>query len=212
MNAGARARHRTQFTGANISVSLPMRIAFAPLFLISVVAACAQQQRPEEKPEPPKTPATDESKDASGDPLFKGMHFRSIGPFRGGRSLTVAGIPGDPTTYYFGGVGGGVWKSTDGAMTWSPVFDKQGTSAIGSLAVAPSDPNIIYVGTGETALRGNISHGDGVYKSIDAGKTWKNVGLRDTRAIGKVIVHPRNPDIVYVAALGHQYGPNPERG
>ena len=144
--------------------------------------------------------------------MFKGMRYRLIGPFRGGRSLTVAGLPGDPTTYYFGGVGGGVWKSTDGANTWNPIFDKEGTSAIGSLAVAPSDHNILYVGTGETALRGNISHGDGIYKSVDAGKTWKNVGLRDSRAIGKVIINPHNPDIVYVAALGHPYGPNAERG
>jgi len=118
---------------------------------------------------------------------FKGMKYRLVGPFRGGRSLTAAGIPGDPTTYYFGATGGGVWKSTDGAMTWSPVFDKEGTGSIGSLAVANSDHNTIYVGTGEACIRGNISQGDGVYKSLDGGKTWKNVGLHDTRAIGKVI-------------------------
>jgi len=144
--------------------------------------------------------------------LFKGLHYRLIGPFRGGRSLTAAGIPGDLTTYYFGATGGGVWKSTDGAMTWSSVFDHEGTSAIGSLAVANSNPNVLYVGTGEACLRGNISHGDGVYKSLDGGKTWKNVGLRDSRAIGKIIINPANPDIAFVAALGHPYGPNPERG
>ena len=143
---------------------------------------------------------------------FKGMKYRLIGPFRGGRSLTAAGIPGDPTTYYFGATGGGVWKSTDGAMTWSSVFDKEGTSAIGSIAVANSNHNVLYVGTGEACIRGNISHGDGVYKSLDGGKTWKNVGLRDSRAIGKVIINPTNPDIVFVAALGHPYGPNTERG
>jgi photosystem II stability/assembly factor-like uncharacterized protein len=143
---------------------------------------------------------------------FKGMKYRLIGPFRGGRSLTAAGVPGDPTTYYFGATGGGVWKSTDGAMTWSPLFDKEGTSAIGSLAVAASNHNVLYVGTGEACIRGNISHGDGVYKSLDGGKTWKNVGLRDSRAIGKVIINPQNPDIAFVAALGHPYGPNPERG
>ena len=148
----------------------------------------------------------------SEDPTFKGMKYRLVGPFRGGRSLTASGIPGDPTTYYFGATGGGVWKSTDGAMTWTAVFDKEGTSSIGSLAIAPSDPNTVYVGTGEACLRGNISHGDGVYKTLDGGKTWKNVGLRDSRAIGKVIVNPKNPDIVFVAALGHPYGPNPERG
>jgi len=146
------------------------------------------------------------------DPLFKGMKYRPIGPFRGGRSLTAAGIPGDPNIYYFGSTGGGVWKSTDGATTWASVFDKQGTSSIGSVAVSESDPNTIYVGTGEACIRGNISHGDGVYKSVDGGKTWKNVGLRDTRAIGKVIVNPKNPDIVFVAALGHPFGPNTERG
>jgi photosystem II stability/assembly factor-like uncharacterized protein len=146
------------------------------------------------------------------DKPFKGMKYRLIGPFRGGRSLTAAGIPGDPTTYYFGSTGGGVWKSGDGAMTWSPVFDKEGTSAIGSLAVSASNHNVIYAGTGEACIRGNISHGDGVYKSLDGGKNWKNVGLKDSRAIGKIIINPTNPDIVFVAALGHPYGPNAERG
>jgi photosystem II stability/assembly factor-like uncharacterized protein len=153
----------------------------------------ADEDRPEEKP-------------------FKGMRYRMIGPFRGGRSLTAAGVPGDPTTYYFGATGGGVWKSTDGAMTWSSVFDKEGTSAIGSIAVANSNPGVIFVGTGEACIRGNISHGDGVYRSLDGGKTWKNMGLHDSRAIGRVIIHPTNPDIVFVAALGHPFGPNQERG
>ncbi len=156
----------------------------------------------------------DQGKDADNpeEKPFKGMKYRLIGPFRGGRSLTAAGIPGDPTTYYFGATGGGVWKSTDGAITWSPVFDKEGTASIGSIAVANSNPNVIYAGTGEACIRGDISHGDGVYKSLDGGKTWKNVGLGDSRAIGKVIINPTNPDIVFVAALGHVYGPNTERG
>jgi photosystem II stability/assembly factor-like uncharacterized protein len=152
-----------------------------------------------------------EEKD-EGDPLFRGMKYRSIGPFRGGRSLTAAGIPGDPSTYYFGATGGGVWKSTDGANTWSPIFDKDGAPSIGSIAVAASDPNVVYVGTGEACIRGNISQGDGVWKSVDAGKSWKSIGLKDSRAIGRVIVDPRNPDIVFVAALGHPFGPNQERG
>jgi photosystem II stability/assembly factor-like uncharacterized protein len=156
--------------------------------------------------------SADNESDKPEDKLFKGMKYRLIGPFRGGRSLTAAGIPGDPTTYYFGATGGGVWKSTDGAQSWTPVFDKEGSGSIGSLAVANSDHNTVYVGTGEACIRGNIGHGDGVYKSLDAGKTWKNVGLRDSRAIGKVIINPSNPEIVFVAALGHPYGPNTERG
>src|SRR5690349_21859472 len=141
-----------------------------------------------------------------------GMQYRSIGPYRGGRSLTASGIPGDPTTWYFGSTGGGIWKSTDGAITWKPIFEHEKSSSIGSLAVAPSDPNTIYAGTGEACIRGNLAQGDGVYKSVDAGKSWKNVGLRDSRAIGKLIIHPTNPDIVFVAALGHPYGQNAERG
>jgi photosystem II stability/assembly factor-like uncharacterized protein len=200
------------------------------LFL-AVAALCSQiaafaQTKPERqskavKPTQAASQSTAASSDQSStesesakpeDKLFKGMKYRLIGPFRGGRSLTAAGIPGDPTTYYFGATGGGVWKSTDGAMNWSPVFDKEGSGSIGSLAVANSDHNTVYVGTGEACIRGNISHGDGVYKSLDGGKTWKNVGLRDSRAIGKVIINPNNPDIVFVAALGHPYGPNTERG
>src|SRR6202051_858244 len=154
----------------------------------------------------------DKDEKREGDPLFKGMKYRSIGPFGGGRSLTAAGIPGDPTTYYFGSTGGGVWKSIDGANTWSPIFDKDGAPSIGSIAVALSDPNVVYVGTGEACIRGNISHGDGVWKSVDAGKSWKSIGLKDSRAIGKVIVNPHNSDIVFVAALGHPFGPNAERG
>ena len=144
--------------------------------------------------------------------LFQEMRYRLIGPFRGGRALAVSGVPSQPYTYYFGAVAGGVWKTTDGGVSWLPLWDKQPISSIGALAVSESDPNVIYVGTGEACIRGNISHGDGVYKSTDAGKTWKHIGLRDTRHIGRVAVHPRNPDIVYVAALGHAYGPNAERG
>ena len=190
------------------------------LVLLSTTLVFSQQKRSRntdaaQKAAPAATSsAKDDDKDDKndGDPLFKGMKYRSIGPFRGGRSLTAAGIPGDPTTYYFGSTGGGVWKSTDGANTWSPIFDKDGAPSIGSIAVAVSDPNVVYVGTGEACIRGNISQGDGVWKSLDAGKSWKSIGLKDSRAIGKVIVNPRNPDIVFVAALGHPYGPNTERG
>jgi photosystem II stability/assembly factor-like uncharacterized protein len=144
--------------------------------------------------------------------LVGGMKWRQIGPFRGGRVLAVAGVPGDPNTYYFGAVAGGIFKSTNGGLSWTPTFDHQDISSIGAIAVADSNPNVLYAGTGEACLRGNISYGDGVYKSTDAGKTWMNVGLKDTRHIGAVIIDPRNPDIVLVAALGHAWGPNSERG
>jgi photosystem II stability/assembly factor-like uncharacterized protein len=197
-------------------------VSFLAAFLsCTCLISVAQRQRDSDRRLPEK-PAADQSsatpkndtaeEEENKDPLFKGMKYRVVGPFRGGRSLTASGIPGDPNTYYFGATGGGVWKSTDGAMTWKPMFDKQAVSSIGSIAVAPSDPNIVYVGTGEACIRGNISHGDGVYKTLDGGKTWKNVGLADSRAIGKVIVDPKNSDIVFVAALGHPFGPNTERG
>jgi photosystem II stability/assembly factor-like uncharacterized protein len=144
--------------------------------------------------------------------LLQGMQYRLVGPFRGGRVLAVAGVPDDPETYYFGAASGGVWKSVDGGAHWTPQFDKEDTASIGSIAVAPSDPNIIYVGSGEGCLRGNISYGDGVYRSNDGGKTWTNLGLRDTQHIPRVVVDPRNPDIVLVAALGHAFAPNAERG
>jgi photosystem II stability/assembly factor-like uncharacterized protein len=143
---------------------------------------------------------------------LKGMKWRLVGPFRGGRVLAVAGVPGNANTYYFGSVAGGVWKTTSGGLSWTPIFDKEPVSSIGSIAVAPSDPNIIYVGTGEACIRGNISFGDGVYKSVDAGKTWTHLGLDDTRHIGSLIVDPHDPNIVFVAALGHAYGSNEERG
>ncbi len=145
--------------------------------------------------------------------LWNGMKWRLVGPFRGGRALAIEGVPGSPNTYYFGAVAGGVWKTTDGGGNWRPMFDKQKTtSSIGAIAVAPSNANIVYAGSGESALRGNISYGDGVYKSVDAGRTWQNVGLKESRHIGAIIVDPHNPDIVFVAAVGHAFGPNQERG
>jgi len=144
---------------------------------------------------------------------FSALKLRQIGPFRGGRVDAVTGVPGQPLVYYFGGTGGGVFKTTTGGHTWEPITDgKVNFGSIGSIAVAASDPNVIYVGTGESAIRGNASHGDGVYKSMDAGKTWTHVGLEDTQQIGQIRIDPTNPDLVYVAALGHMAGPNPERG
>ncbi len=145
--------------------------------------------------------------------LYKSLKWRSIGPHRGGRVVAVAGHPTEKATFYFGACAGGVWKSDDAGQYWENISDGFfNTSAIGALAVSESDPNVIYAGTGETAIRGNVSHGDGVYKSTDGGRTWTNVGLADTRHISKVRIHPDNPDIVYVAALGHTWGPNEERG
>src|SRR2546429_3213317 len=145
--------------------------------------------------------------------FFKALQWRSIGPYRGGRVTAVAGVTSQPFVYYLGATGGGLWKSIDGGVNWLPVSDGFfGTGSVGGIGICESDPNVIYVGMGESPPRGNVSHGDGVYKSTDAGKTWKHVGLGDTRQIARVRVHPRNPDIVYVAALGHVFGPNDERG
>jgi len=145
--------------------------------------------------------------------LFGALEWRSIGPYRGGRVTAVAGVPDRPYVYYMGATGGGVWKTVDGGMTWDPVSDEYfGAGSIGGIAVAPSDPNVVYVGTGETCIRGNTSPGDGMYKSTDAGKTWAHIGLRDGGQIGEVRVHPTNPDIVYAAVLGHAFGANETRG
>jgi photosystem II stability/assembly factor-like uncharacterized protein len=145
--------------------------------------------------------------------LYRAMKWRSIGPYRGGRVTAVAGVSGQPKVFYMGATGGGVWKTEDGGLNWKPISDGFfKTGSVGAIAVAPSDPNVIYVGMGEACVRGNFSHGDGVYKSEDGGKTWKHIGLDDTRQIGRIRVHPNNPDLVYVAALGHVFGPNEQRG
>ena len=144
--------------------------------------------------------------------LYSGLRWRMIGPFRGGRVNGVTGVPGQPNVFYMGSVGGGVWKTTNAGRTWIPIFDAQPIASIGAVAVAPSRPDVVYVGTGEADMRSQISYGDGMYKSTDAGKTWTHIGLEPTRQIGKVIVHPTDPNIAYVAALGHVYGANPDRG
>ncbi|MEP6993475.1 MAG: hypothetical protein ABI968_03060 [Acidobacteriota bacterium] len=144
--------------------------------------------------------------------LFSGLRWRMIGPFRGGRVLTVAGVPGEPERFFFGSVGGGVWRSDNAGRTWEPVFDGQPIASIGAIAVAPSDPRVLYAGSGEADMRSDISYGNGVYKSVDGGSTWRRIGLEDSRQIGKILIDPKDPDRVFVAALGHAYGPNPERG
>lgn len=141
-----------------------------------------------------------------------GMRWRLIGPFRGGRTEAVAGVAGNSNVFYFGSVAGGVWKTTDAGLSWKPLFEHQSVASIGAIAVDPHDPNVIYVGTGEPCLRGDISYGDGMYKSVDGGKTWTHIGLEDTRHIAKILVDPHDPNIVFVAAIGHAYGPNEQRG
>ena len=141
------------------------------------------------------------------------LHWRSIGPFRGGRVVAVAGHPTDQEVFYFGACAGGVWKTEDRGLYWDNISDGYFTTAsVGAIAVSESDPNVLYVGTGEACIRGNVSHGDGVYRSTDGGRTWRNIGLTDTRHISRIRVHPTNPDIAYVAGLGHAFGPNEERG
>ena len=173
-------------------------LAFAVLF--ASIAVGAQTRTP--TPQPKETDS------------FKQLEWRSIGPYRGGRCAAVAGVASQPMVFYYGATGGGVWKTTDGGMNWESVSDGSvfGTGSVGAIGVSDSDPNTVYVGMGESPIRGNVSHGDGVYKSTDGGKTWKRMGLDDTRQIARIRVHPKNPDIVYVAALGHVWGPNDQRG
>src|SRR4029453_15807868 len=147
----------------------------------------------------------------SANDVLGALRFRHIGPV-GNRLTAVVGVPRDPNIYYVGAASGGIWKTIDGGVHWNPIFDGQPVSSIGALAIAPSDPNVVWAGTGEPWIRSHISVGQGIYKSTDAGKTWTLMGLEKTGRISLVVVHPKNPDIVLVAALGHAYGPQPERG
>jgi photosystem II stability/assembly factor-like uncharacterized protein len=190
----------------------------AAIAALTAFASAAIAQKPDKHPAssaPPSAAAAPVPVAAPSGPAggFDALTFRQIGPFRGGRVDAVCGVPGQPLVYYFGGTGGGVFKTTDGGHNWRPITDgKINFGSIGSIAVAPSDPNVIYVGTGESALRGNASHGDGVYKSMDAGQTWTHVGLEETQQIGQIRIDPRDPNHVYVAAIGHMAGPNADRG
>src|SRR5438128_6458965 len=141
-----------------------------------------------------------------------GLDWRMLGPFRGGRCAAACGVPGRPDEFYFGHVNGGVWKTRDAGRTWFPIFDDQPVASIGALAVAPSAPDVLYVGTGESTLRDSVGFGNGVYKSTDAGRTWTHLGLAATQHIGKIAIDPKNPDVVFVAAIGQFYAANPDRG
>ena len=152
------------------------------------------------------------AKEQFNEDLYKALKYRNIGPFRGGRSAAVAGVPGNKFLAYFGAAGGGVWQTKNGGQSWKNISDKFFGGSIGAIAVSEWDPNVIYVGGGEVTVRGNVSHGNGVWKSNDAGKTWKHMGLKDSRRIPRIRIHPRNPNLVYAAALGHLFGPNKERG
>src|SRR2546425_2015459 len=144
--------------------------------------------------------------------ILKNLQWREVGPYRGGRADAVDGIANQPDVYYFGSSGGGVWKTADGGQTWKPVSDGFFGGSIGAVAIAPSDPSVVYAGTGEETVRGNVSPGAGMWKSTDAGKTWTHIGLDDSQHIGRIRVHPNNPDLVYVAAMGHAFGPSDMRG
>src|SRR5579871_5206441 len=144
--------------------------------------------------------------------LFGEMRWRSIGPYRGGRTRAAEGVPSQPNVFYIGAVNGGVWKTNDFGRTWKPIFDDQPTGSIGAIEVAPSAPNIVYVGSGEGLHRPDLSVGNGIYKSSDAGQSWTHLALRDGQQISQIAVDPRNPNRLFVAVAGHPYGPNPERG
>src|SRR4051812_25133281 len=180
------------------ALTFPRTLMSAAAAALLLTAALSAQDAPQDsRPESPKQ--------------FKALKYRNIGPAAGGRVARATGVPGDPATFYAATASGGVWKSIDGGTTWRSIFDDQPVSSIGSIAVAPSDPNIIYVGSGEANIRGNVAAGNGIYKSIDAGKSWTQVWKQEGQ-IGTMVVHPKNADIAYAAVLGHAFGPNPERG
>jgi photosystem II stability/assembly factor-like uncharacterized protein len=217
-------RLRFLSAGKPLEVQALRTIALALLFASVVTPAFAQKKKSNPATEPKESPtqqqaaapvgAAAQQEDADSKDPWKALNYRLLGPFRGGRVVAVSAVVGQDNTYYFGAVAGGVWKTTDGGLNWHPLFDKEknASPSIGAIAVSESDSNVIYVGTGEACIRGNIVGGNGVYKSIDAGKTWNFIGLRDTHAIGRLIVHPKNPDIAFVAALGHPFADNEERG
>ncbi|MGD8818170.1 MAG: sialidase, partial [Acidobacteriota bacterium] len=177
-----------------VPVASYARIAAFLLLALGCLTVATAQQAPEITPD-----------------VYSALQYRYIGP-PGNRTSAVVGVPGDPMVYYIGASSGGVFKSIDGGLNWEPVFDDMPAQSIGAIAIAPSDPNVVWVGTGEPWVRSNISIGNGVYKSTDAGRTWQHMGLDMTGRIGRVVIDPRDPNIVHVAAIGHGYGPQQERG
>jgi photosystem II stability/assembly factor-like uncharacterized protein len=186
--------------------SLPVALGLVGLFWVGLTHAAAAQA-----PTPPSA-STQAPAPAVSPQLFGDLKYRLIGPFRGGRAVAVSGVPGSGSTFFFGSVDGGVWRSTDAGSVWKPLFDAQPVASVGALAISPADPRVLYVGTGESDIRSDLASGAGVYKSVDGGDSWSYSGLRDTRQISKIVLDPGNPDVVYVGALGFAYGPNPDRG
>ena len=187
---------------------LTRRLAAATtaMLLLACHTATAQSQRPAARTSTAATTA------GTIDPaIYSALRWRTIGP-EGNRFTAAAGIPGDPLTYYVGAASGGIWKTTDGGTNWTQLFDDEPVQSIGSLAVSRSDPNIVWAGTGEASIRSHISVGQGIYRSMDAGKTWQLMGLEKTGRIARIAIHPQDPNTVLACALGHAYGPQPERG
>ncbi|MEP6636487.1 MAG: hypothetical protein ABJB97_07155, partial [Acidobacteriota bacterium] len=190
-------------------LSLTSRVSFAQ----ELTATPSPTPTPNASPQASPSPAKEDSNKTSMERAFEKLEWRSIGPANmGGRTADVEGVPGDPNIVYVASASGGLWKTINGGISWKPIFERQGTISLGDIALAPSNPDVIWVGTGESNTRNSVSFGDGVYKSTDAGKTWQHMGLKDTERISAIAIHPQNPDIVYVGALGHAFGPNEERG
>ncbi|HYP52348.1 MAG TPA: hypothetical protein VEQ42_02345, partial [Pyrinomonadaceae bacterium] len=185
----------------------------ALLLALSVPPARAQELTQSPTPSPQPSPAPQARPKSQEEQLFERLEWRNIGPANmGGRTADVEGVPGNPNVVYVGTASGGVWKTTNGGTTWRPIFERQGTLSVGDIALEPGNPDVVWVGTGEANPRNSVSFGDGVYKSTDGGKTWQHTGLRDTRHISRILINPRNPDNVFVGAMGHAFGPNAERG
>ena len=175
------------------------------VFMLMVFNDTAEAQK--RKKSKQSQPETTYSQD-----LYSALEYRLVGPFRGGRSAAVTGVPGEPNLFYFGAAGGGIWKTEDGGRTWGNISDGFFGGSIGSISVAPSDPNVIYAGGGEKTVRGNVSSGYGIWKSEDAGKTWSASGLEKSRHVSRLAIHPNDSDVIYAAVMGNIYKPTPERG